>query len=336
MPIGLHVVSVADEKYARYMLAMIASAMASAANDVHIDFHILGDGFSPETVSVYEKFVREGGHSLHWLRDTSADAEIPLTMYFSRAASLRLFLAEMLPDVDKAAYLDADTIVCGDGMRRLAEVDLGGRALGVVADADIIFKYMARATGITDPTYRYFNSGVMVINLAKWRREGATEKHLRVLRARQGKMVYVDQDVLNICWKDDLMYLPLNFNVTSPAYAFGAKFLEKRRFGAPYYTAPEIEDARRNPYVLHFIGYTMARPWKAACYHPKKQLFIDAANATPYGYRLEKSTPSEMYKYTRIRVLRDLEPRFLRLFWATLARVKWFVLGLAGRKRPEF
>ncbi len=323
----LHIASVADEKYKGHLMAMIVSAMQSAGEDYTLVFHILGDGFTAETVTTYEDFIRGKGHEIHWLADTSGDVAIPITMYFSRAASLRLFLAEMVPsELDTILYLDSDTILCGNAVERFAQLNIGDKALGVVADADVIFKYMTRRTGITDMGYRYFNSGVLLINLKKWRAQNATQKHIETLTKWGEKLLYVDQDVLNICWKDDLCYLPLNFNVTSASYAFSPNFLAKRK-GSPFYTAGEIRDATAHPLVLHFIGYTMDRPWKSACYHPLKQVYINAANLSPYGFTLEKSTPQETRKYTRMRWFRHVPAMIGRPIVDILGRARRKVIG---------
>lgn len=47
------------------------------------------------------------------------------------------------------------------------------------------------------PDAPYVGSGVLLLNLARWRREGTEERFLAFLRARGGDVTYVDQGVLN-------------------------------------------------------------------------------------------------------------------------------------------
>ena len=322
----IHIASAADEKYKKHLMAMVSSAISSAGSKYKIVFHLWGDGFSNESTLVFEGFIAGKGHEINWLEDISRGLDIPITMYFTRAASFRLFLADVIEDtVDTVIYLDSDTIVCDGGLERLANVKLDGHALAAVTDADHDFKYTRKRIGIDDKTYRYFNSGVLVINLKRWREENATGKHITAMTENHSKLLFVDQDILNLVWKDDVMYLLLNFNVTSVNYALPPKFLAKGN-GSPYYRIAEIYGATETPFVLHFYGYMMNRPWKKACYHPKKNYYMKAANESPYRFAQEKTSLCEMLYYVRIHYLGYPETVIKRMFFGAASWVKSNIL----------
>lgn len=319
----VHIAMATDEIYVRYMAATVASAIQSAAEDYTLAFHILADALAPGRKETMEAFIGQKGHSVNWLQDTAREVDIPLTMYFTRAASMRLFLADMVsPAVERIVYLDSDTVVCPGGIARLAAADIGAHALGVVTDVNLDHRSHTERLDITEPAYRYFNSGVLVINLAKWRAENASQKHIDVLNAFRERLLLVDQDVLNQCWQHDICTLPLNFNLTSDNFVLPACFLGNRK-NRPYYTAHEIKAALQAPYVLHYVGSFVDKPWRASCYHPRLQCFIDAANASPFPYEAEPVPPRQAFTYRRV--------RYMALFDVWLRRAAYFVLRLFGK-----
>ena len=44
----------------------------------------------------------------------SVQEKLPLRDYYSKTTYFRLFIAEMFPEIDKAIYIDSDTVVLGD------------------------------------------------------------------------------------------------------------------------------------------------------------------------------------------------------------------------------
>ena len=87
---------------------------------------------------------------------------------YTEAASLRLLLPELLPELDKILYLDCDIIVRQDLTRLWNETDLGDNYLAAVYEAAIEGQAERfRALGC-DPV-KYFNSGFLLMNLKQMR-----------------------------------------------------------------------------------------------------------------------------------------------------------------------
>ncbi len=115
-------------------------------------------------------------------------------------AMLRL-LCFKLDMPDKFIYLDTDTVLNRD-IKILNDVDVEGYELGVVKDA----------YNWSDPKrwgLVYFNSGVLLVNMKECRKTGLFEK--ATIMARDRKMLYTDQDALNLTVEKKKM-LPLMFN----------------------------------------------------------------------------------------------------------------------------
>jgi len=122
--------------------------------------------------------------------------------YYSKTTYFRLFIPELYPDLNKALYIDSDTIVLGN-IADLYNIDIGDNLLGAVADNSVQivpeFKdYVEKVIGVA--SYKnYFNAGVLVMNLEELRKFKFQEKFMYLLETIKFKVAQ-DQDYLNrIC-----------------------------------------------------------------------------------------------------------------------------------------
>lgn len=123
----------------------------------------------------------------------------------SKMTFARIVLPRVLPvTCGRALYLDGDILVL-DALEELWNIDLGDAVLGAVPDyyQDSVASNGPSATS-GPQVKRYFNAGVLLIHLAKWRNERLSEKALEYLD-RFPTAEYSDQDALNsVCngqWK---------------------------------------------------------------------------------------------------------------------------------------
>lgn len=173
--------------------------------------------------------------------------EVTMATYY------RLWLAELLPDnLNKVLYLDGDIIV-RQSLLPLWDINLDGYAVAAVPD-----KY-EKETGANNkylrlhypPELGYFNAGVLPINLDYWRKENVIQDFLEMIENRAESIKCHDQDVLNYCFREKKLHLPIKYNTQDG-------FL----YATPGYDSPkyeqEVQEARRNPVVVH---YTNGKPW---------------------------------------------------------------------------
>ncbi len=128
------------------------------------------------------------------------------------ATLFRCFLAETIPaDVERILYLDCDTLVM-NSLRPLYDVDLQGKVAAVVHNCGPDPEIGAHLVDLGVDREDYFNAGVMLIDLAKWRRLGLGDKILDVFREHGRRLRFHDQCALNIALHGDLRYLPRKYN----------------------------------------------------------------------------------------------------------------------------
>ena len=114
--------------------------------------------------------------------------------HITQAMYYRYLFADMLPQtVTRLIYLDAD-IICKGDILPLWQSDLQGKVLGAVRD----YGEAKSCVRIGLKSGRYFNSGVLLMDLVKWRQQKLTQK-LFVWLEQVGstKILWGDQDALN-------------------------------------------------------------------------------------------------------------------------------------------
>ena len=114
--------------------------------------------------------------------------------HITQAMYYRYLFADLLPkSVKRLIYLDAD-IICKDDILSLWQTDLQGRVLGAVRD----WGEDGSCGRIGLKNGRYFNSGVLLMDLVKWRQQKLTQKLFRWLeQVGNTKILWGDQDALN-------------------------------------------------------------------------------------------------------------------------------------------
>jgi lipopolysaccharide biosynthesis glycosyltransferase len=99
------------------------------------------------------------------------------------------------PDVKRVLYLDADIAVVGP-LDELYSIDLDGHCMAARVDGSRYLEDLeTRLTGI-DFKERYFNAGVMMIDLDRWRSEQVSEMVFEY--CKEGGLPANDQTALNV------------------------------------------------------------------------------------------------------------------------------------------
>lgn len=126
--------------------------------------------------------------------------------FISEAMFTRLYLTHLLPDnVERCIYMDCDVIVETD-ISELWNIDLKGKSLGAV-EIDYMPEYF-KINGFK----KYFSSGILLIDLKKWRLNNTSEKVIRACVKNVELFKHPDQDGFNIALKDDYTNIPEKWN----------------------------------------------------------------------------------------------------------------------------
>lgn len=129
---------------------------------------------------------------------------LPLNIsHISVETYYRYVIADLLPDVDKILYLDADLIVCKN-IADFYNTDLKDNYFSGAEDLYIKETNHKQSIGLGADDL-YINAGVLLMNLKLIRQDNLGEKLINATKELWNKIKYQDQDVINIVCKDKIL-----------------------------------------------------------------------------------------------------------------------------------
>ena len=250
----IRIVLAADEAYFNYAKIAAASLIMHHPGGVEINF--LHSGLSYQYLESFRRLHDLGEFVFNpiLIRDSWFDAWPE--MRWSRAAYLRLALPSVFPECEKIIYLDSDILVLDD-ITELWHTNLKDCICAAVAGK--VAPDHPRRLGLS-PESGYFNSGIMIFNPERMKRENAEACFLRIFARHSADIKYPDQDVLNIAFEKRWLKLPLRWNLMTSTY--------RNPPDPALYSYDETIAALKNPGIAHFTG--THKPWLAAktMHHP--------------------------------------------------------------------
>lgn len=292
----IHIACNIDVSYVKYCVVMLTSLFENN-KDVSFHIHVITSELSEEMQAPIRKVVSNYHHATSfyfmghdWGKDYPQYAE---GSHISLAAYYRIFLGDMLPaDIEKVLYLDCDLVVIGS-VSPLWHTDIKDYAVGCIEDmwsgkAEIYARLRY------NPSFSYFNSGVLLINLAWWREQDVSQKAIQYITDYADSLKFYDQDVLNALLHEQKLFVPLRYNVQDG-------FLRRKR-KIRLESIAILEKELLHPVIIHYTGGK--KPWHYKSQHPYKGLYFHYLDMTPWAgerpkvpmsYRLKRVVNKLLY-----------------------------------------
>lgn len=280
-PQQIHVVLSFDDNFWAPAFAVARSICLTTARKQDIVLHLIHDGLRDERRPDFAALAEEFGCSVHHyeLKDhaefNGVCRALPVDNRLHTVMYARLLLDRILPaGIERAIYLDCDTMVLTP-IERLYERNLAGKTIGAISDPvrllNMLGRDMRAKTGIFDGPSPYFNSGVLLVDVARFAKANVPARIEEFKRTGVLEKLYFDQDMLNLIFRGDWTELPWRFNVMDP----------------------RVAHQTMDPWILHYTG--RARPW---------HLYADVAHRRTYRHVM---TNDLFYRYMRHRWARSLK-----------------------------
>ena len=138
-------------------------------------------------------------------------------LHVSPAAIYKFNIPNYFPDLEKILYLDGDILVQKD-LSILYNIDISDVYAGVIKDMKPMQYNPPQVTKLKVNHTAYFNSGVMLLNLKKMRKDNIVEKLFQY--RKNGINFFMDQDALNVVFKEQVLYLSLMYNMMTSVISF--------------------------------------------------------------------------------------------------------------------
>lgn len=258
-----------DDNYVAPCMTTITSVLNNAKNSI-CKVYVLSEGLT-ETNKVKFQQLADFYHQTIIVREVADDVLSGLVASgrFPKSIYFRFLLPEILKDEVRCLYLDCDILV-RENISDFYDTDLYGYACAAIEDQrgdDVtihnrIFMYS-----------KYFNSGVLLMNLDYWRQHGVAGQLIDYLRTYPERCWFPDQDALNAVLEGKVKFMDYRYNLQGEMLSHRCYLL----LSATKWQA--LDEAISNPAVIHFTDIN--KPWYKECKHPYRDEYRKVAFSQP-------------------------------------------------------
>lgn len=277
------VVFAADTRFLPHLCVAILSLLKTHRD---LRLHVIHAELSDSDLLILKRLAEAHGCSLsHHKVVEQLFCDLPLTLHLTKATYLRLAIPSLI-SAEKVLYLDSDLIVLHP-LDELLAAPLGTSPLMAVRDIDGEASHDLPMR----PNVRYFNAGVMLMNLAAWRLRGLSEQIIAFAKANPQRLKFADQCAINAVIVGDWLEAGPEFNFMRQYWATGIR-----------------------PRIIHFTGGT--KPWHIRYKGPGRTEYWNLRRQTPYWRLL--SEDAHLVTYMKHYVASPLKAKLKSLLTKSL------------------
>lgn len=263
----INIMMVIDDQMVAQALNLCQTIIAHNPRE-RIHFYVVCEHVSRHYQAVLQwRFEDDPWVTMHLLTPNVAlPPNVATSDRIPKAAYYRVLVDQLLvgQPVQRVLYLDVDMVNTGR-LRSLYATDLGTKLIGAVADGGDLGRF-AKMNLAHVPHERYFNSGMLLIDVARWRAEHVAQQVLAYAQANVKLCRYHDQDALNAILHDQWQPLHPRYNAQTNIMLGATQRFSKK----------VLQSVRQHPVLVHFCGHQ--KPWKNGFPHQfLEKLYYNAA-----------------------------------------------------------
>jgi len=207
-----------NERYFPGLYCAVASALSHLNSTREVDLRVLDGGISKDSKNTLCRLVERYGKVVR-LQFVAVDESLFRDATLGPAESHMTYCRTLLPgllDVPRLIYLDCDLLVFRD-LSELYDLEVSpGKILAAVPDSETLTlsddsRRLASAMNLPADG-RYFNAGVMLLNLNELRQQNFTEKSFEFFENWRGHYRFHDQSAINFLLHGRIDELPEHWN----------------------------------------------------------------------------------------------------------------------------
>lgn len=212
--------------------------------------------------------------------DSKLIENFSISKHISLATYYRLLIPELFPHLSKALYLDCDMIIHGN-LEELYKIDISDYIVAAVSAPNFNQFELFEIT-----SKKYFNAGVLLINLEKWRSEIIVSEMIQYTNNKSSILINWDQDVLNHFFQNRWLEIPHIWNHQS--IFFRNQFIGKYDL---------------KPIIIHFSS--SMKPWQYGDTHPYRKLYFQYLSETSFeNFKPRKPPLLNQIKYSFLKLIK--------------------------------
>lgn len=323
----MNVVYASNDNFARHLATSLCSLLDHNQLMKELNIYVMSVNMSNLCKDQLRKIAEQFDRPMEIIELGNLEARFTYrvnTGGFDVSTLSRLFVSEVLPEsVERILYLDCDTVILRS-LQKLWDLDLRGKILAAVMEPTI-YESVKEEIGLgeQDP---YFNAGVLLIDLKKWREQDIQTRILDFYQAHDGFLFACDQDTINGALKGEIRPMSPSYNFFTNYRYF--KYEELVRQSSSYQMVPKeiFQRAKHHPAIVHYMGDE--RPWIAGNMNHYRKAYEFYLDQTPW-----RGAPKESKK--RIYMFAYHVMDYLTFLWPASRRLISQKLGMKARDRKS-
>ena len=281
-----------DSNFAPYAATTIKSILLHNKN---VTFYLMYDNLKKSDIKKISSIIESHNENYHWIDMSGEFNDLFTGCWKSKTLYFPLKLPSLCKD-DRILFLDADTFILGD-LSKFYNQPLDGYYLAAVNDYGMLsdlktnnkLKLADKTVDINEyfqkirnwnntDMQRYFNSGMLLMNLDEMRQNKVEDKMLESLK--YNSFAFPDQDCINFVCHDQVKIVEPKFNFMVLCRSTWDRLDDEQKEKLlPYKTEKE------RPLIIHYL----LKPWKKPHENiPFSKEYKRVKSATPYKNHLSR------------------------------------------------
>lgn len=250
----MNIVYATNNAFVRYTGVSIISLMAFNTN---LRIYVLYTKLNQKNKKKLLKMVQNKAELIFVKIDPNFIKNFPVKYHLKVESYLRLFIPEYIHE-KKVLYLDGDTII-RSSLSELYNTDISQRYIAACRLLELPpVHYEKKIKKLELKSDKYFNSGVMLLNLELIKANKIFKGALNILDQKSHLIDHADQDLLNIVIDGNFLEIDKKYNTTT--------FNNNSKIWEPvivHFIGPNKPDLKinKNPYKKEFYKYYKASPF---------------------------------------------------------------------------
>ncbi len=244
---NVDVVLITDKRYVDFTRVAMKSAIETKCPDSRYNFHIMTMELNDADKEKLKEFESDE-IKVSLLEQKEIDLFYIRGTHVSKTSLLKYYIPEVLGGLDKVLYIDADVLILHD-LTKLFDTDVNDVYLAAVKDPSWFFENNHVVDLGLEKRGFYFNSGVMLMNLDKMRKDGLIEKLEEY--TNNNYRTYMDQDALNVLVGESVKLLDVENNTMNFFFEHNSIKVLGEFYGRNW---TDYEDVFSRAVILHFAS----------------------------------------------------------------------------------
>ena len=279
------IVFATNDKYAPYLSSAIEGLKAHADKKRFYDIYVFHTSLDKQ---ISYKLTSQSTENVHIrvlnVLSLTKDILMYTKSHYSVEMYYRILISDILYQYNKVLYLDCDISIQKD-VAELYDIDIGDNIVGAINNPlgnKEMYNYVINILKLEEE--KYFNSGVLLINIDRFKQENIMSNCFDLLK-KYGKLACPDQDILNLSCYDKVKYLGTewNFQTQSAVYSLEDKYEKKYN-------------------IIHYT--TGNKPWNTEKL-PLGEFFWADARQCPFYEDIIKTYLSSTLKLTNVKLVKE-------------------------------